>query len=145
VPDFNVTTDLIVGFPGETDDEWKTTLQYLATERFGHMHIFTYSEREGTKAATLPNPVPKAKRQQRSRDLQVIAAAQRSTTLQRALGSTVPVLWEGGVACEQGFRHAGYTPNYLKVETVSACEISNQILSTRITHIENDRLVGVCC
>ncbi len=144
VPNFNVTTDLIVGFPGETEEEWQTTLRYLQELQFGHMHIFTYSEREGTKAASLPNKVPKAIRQARSKELHIVAAQQKDIALQAALGQTLDVLWERGEACEAGFKHLGYTPNYLKVETLSQSNISNQILPTHLTHIDSDRLVGVC-
>lgn len=142
VPKFNVTTDLIVGFPGETDEEWQSGLNYIREQQFGHMHIFTYSERSGTKAATLPDKVPKPVRQARSKELHALAAEQKLTTLRQALNDTVDVLWERGKQCEGGFRHSGYTPNYLKVDTVSATDLSNQIRPTRLTHIENERLIG---
>jgi len=125
-PGFNVTTDIIAGFPGETDAEWQTSLDYIQSQLFGHMHIFTYSERDGTKAATLPNPVPKALRQARSRELHQIAAQQR----------------DAGEPCDQGYRHVGYTPNYLKVEVMSAQDISNRILPTKLNGVHADRLQG---
>lgn len=58
IPLFNITTDIIVGFPNETEDEWLESIEFIKKCGFGHIHIFTYSPREGTKAATLPNPVP---------------------------------------------------------------------------------------
>lgn len=144
VPGFNVTTDLIVGFPGETADEWQTTLQYLRDQQFGHMHIFTYSERDGTRAASLPGKVEKSVRQARSRELHELAASQRKTVLTKALGKTVDVLWEGGTLCDGGYRHTGYTPNYLKVQTVSPTDLGNQIAPTLLQRIENDHLFGLC-
>jgi len=141
-PNFNVTTDLIVGFPGETEQEWQNTLHYLRGERFGHMHIFTYSEREGTKAATLPNPVPKHVRQARSRELHELAAEQRASTLEAQLGQCVDVLWERAKPCEDGYQHAGYTPNYLRVETVSSKDISNQITPTELRQTLDGRIIG---
>jgi len=144
VPNFNVTTDLIVGFPGETDDEWQATLSYLRDQQFGHMHIFTYSERDGTKAASLPNKVTKRTRRARSRELHVLAADQRRRVLNQALGNTVDVLWERGTPCDGGFKHSGYTPNYLKVHTLSATDISNQILPTELHSIDSDSLIGRC-
>lgn len=142
VPGFNVTTDLIVGFPGETEEEWQTTLSYLKDEQFGHMHIFSYSEREGTKAATLPNKVPNEIKKARSKELHELAAEQKNAALQAALGQNVNVLWEGGEPCEQGFKHSGYTPNYLKVDVVSKIQLSNQITATQLEQIENNRLIG---
>ena len=142
VPNFNVTTDLIVGFPGESDNEWQTTLAYLSDHQFGHMHIFTYSERDGTKAAGLPNKVDKPTRQARSQELHRLAAKQRLNALNQSLGNTVDVLWERGKACEGGFIHSGYTPNYLKVRTQSPTDISNQILPTFLQEIEGDNLTG---
>lgn len=142
VPEFNVTTDLIVGFPGETEEEWQTTMSYLRDQQFGHMHIFTYSEREGTKAATLPNKVAPKLKKARSKELHELAAEQKNFALQAAMGSTVDVLWERGEACEQGFRHSGYTPNYLKVDVVSTTNVSNQITPTHLEQLENDRIIG---
>ncbi len=143
IPNFNITTDLIVGFPGETDEEWRTGLNYIRNQQFGHMHIFTYSERSGTKAASLPNKITKAVQQARSQELHAMAAEQRTAALQQAVGSIVDVLWERGKACEGGFRHSGYTPNYLKAVTVSPTDLSNQILPTRLTGIENEHLIGL--
>lgn len=142
VPEFNVTTDLIVGFPGETEEEWQSTLDYLRQEQFGHMHIFTYSEREGTKAASLPNKVEPNTKKARSKELHQLAAKQKQVALQAALGNTVDVLWERGEPCEQGFKHSGYTPNYLKVDVVSTTNLSNQITLTQLERLENDRLIG---
>ncbi len=143
-PAFNVTTDLIVGFPGETEAEWQTTLEYLSSMQFGHMHIFSYSEREGTKAATLPNPVPKPLRQARSQTLHKLAAQQKQQHLSDQLGQTTDVLWERGEPmADGGFKHFGYTPNYSRVQTVSAVNISNQIRPTRLDAVEGDTLVGI--
>jgi len=144
VPHFNVTTDIIVGFPGESEQEWQATMEYLRAELFGHMHIFTYSEREGTKAANLPNPVPKAIRQARSQELHALAAEQRERSMQAQRGLRVPVLWERAEPGENGFRHFGYTPNYLKVETVSPTDISNRIMHTTVRQVVDGHLVGEC-
>lgn len=57
MPLFNITTDIIVGFPGESEQEWQQTLEYVERTGFGHMHIFSYSRREGTKAAEMPGQI----------------------------------------------------------------------------------------
>jgi threonylcarbamoyladenosine tRNA methylthiotransferase MtaB len=117
VPDFNVTSDIIVGFPGETEDEWQQTLDYVREIGFGHLHIFSYSPRAGTKAARLPGAVEKAVKQARSRELHALAAQMKRDTLARFVDREFEVLWEGD--CEQQengrWKISGYTPNYLRV------------------------------
>jgi len=122
-PLFNITTDIIVGFPGETESEWQACIEFIQLVGFGHIHIFTYSSREGTKAAALPNPVPEAIKKQRSQQLHQLADEMRLTFYQANLDQQFPVLWEAysepvGADKQRVF---GYTPNYLKV----GCEISN--------------------
>ncbi len=116
-PLFNITSDIIVGFPGETEEEWQESLAFIERIGFGHLHIFTYSPREGTKAASLPNPVPEPIKKQRSRDLHLLAEKLRLDFFQLNLGQTYPVLWEGCTeqVDENTQRVFGYTPNYLKV------------------------------
>jgi threonylcarbamoyladenosine tRNA methylthiotransferase MtaB len=119
-PLFNITTDIIVGFPGETEQEWQESLEFIQQVGFGHIHIFTYSPREGTKAATLPNPVPEPIKKQRSQQLHLLGDEMRLRFYQHNLGQQFPVLWEGysepiGADKQRVF---GYTPNYLKVTCV---------------------------
>jgi threonylcarbamoyladenosine tRNA methylthiotransferase MtaB len=141
IPSFTVTTDIIVGFPGETEDEWAQSLAYIESVGFGHIHIFTYSAREGTKAATLPNPVSEAVKKQRSQALHVLAARMKRDWLQQQVGQTVPVLWEHGRQ-ESGQQkvYTGYTPNYCKV-MVSVSDnqyLENTILSTVLQAVSVD-------
>ncbi|MEN9502950.1 MAG: tRNA ((6)-L-threonylcarbamoyladenosine(37)-C(2))-methylthiotransferase MtaB [Pseudomonadota bacterium] len=146
---FNVTTDIIVGFPGETDAEWEETLAYVESIGFGHMHIFTYSAREGTKAARLPDPVPEAVKKQRSQVLHAMGERMKQAWLQQQLGQTVPVLWEYGRPDAQHAGHilyTGYTPNYCKV-TASVAEnqrVENVIATTKLdsVDVENSLLRG---
>jgi threonylcarbamoyladenosine tRNA methylthiotransferase MtaB len=122
-PLFNITTDIIVGFPGETEEEWQESIAFIQQVSFGHIHIFSYSPREGTKAATLSNPVPEPIKKHRSQQLHQLGEDMRLKLYRDNLGMTYPVLWEGysePVAADKQ-RVFGYTPNYLKV----ACEISN--------------------
>lgn len=147
VPHFNITTDIIVGFPGETEQEWADSLDFIQTMNFGHIHIFSYSQREGTKAATLPNQIPKAVRQERSRILHQLAAEQKLNILNTAVQQhtmPVPVLWERGEQLQNGqIKHSGYTPNYLKVSTLSDTDIANQVLPTKLINVEDDVLWGM--
>lgn len=146
VPDFNITTDIIAGFPGETDAEWQQSLEFIATQAFGHIHAFTYSERDGTKAARLPDPVPLPVRQQRSRELHELAQRLKTGQLEKSVNNVVDILWERGRETQlQGqsiWTHQGYTPNYLRVKTVSNTNLANQIIATRLTGIEDGKLQG---
>lgn len=131
VQDFNVTTDIIVGFPGETEAEWSETMATVERIGFGHLHIFNYSRREGTKAARLPDPVDKATRVARSRELHTRAAEQKSLYQSQFIGRTATVLWEGRrVDLGDGTTLlSGYSDNYLRVH----CSIDNNTLPTTPT------------
>jgi len=147
IPDFNITTDIIVGFPGETEQEWQESIEFIESMNFGHIHIFSYSEREGTKAANLPNPVPKTIRAQRSRELHALAGAQKQRVLSNmfeiAQTSTPLVLWERGEEQPDGqFKHWGYTPNYLKVSTISDQDLTNLVLPTKLVSVEQGLFHG---
>ena len=145
VPGFNATTDIIVGFPGETEEEWAQTLEYVEQTGFGHIHIFTYSERAGTAATRLANPVPEPIRKQRSQALHQLADQLKQSWLQQQVGSAAQVLWarrkeEGGRAI-----YSGYTPNYCKV--VHTTDLSTK-LENKITavNLSADQLHdGVLC
>ena len=116
VPDINITTDLIVGFPGETEGEWAETLAFVRQIGFGHTHVFSFSPRAGTAAATMPAPVHGDIKKARSRALHELAEQQKRDFATRHLGRTLPILWEGTRRLEDGSaRVFGYTPNYLKV------------------------------
>lgn len=140
VPGFNVTTDIIVGFPGETDEEWEQTLEYVQAVGFGHMHIFTYSVREGTKAAGLPGQVAESIKKTRSQALHAIGERMQKEWLQHQVGGLVPILWEYG-RIDNGRRiYTGYTPNYCKVR-VSVPEniyLDNMVTKTQLLGVDTD-------
>lgn len=118
--DFNVTSDIIVGFPGETDDEWKQTMETVEGIGFGHLHIFSYSPREGTKAARLPSQVADEVAKQRSLELHILVDKMKRDMLNLQIGKQLEVLWESQKTSDkEGFvRYTGYTPNFLRVETI---------------------------
>jgi threonylcarbamoyladenosine tRNA methylthiotransferase MtaB len=145
-PSFNITTDIIVGFPGETEGEWQESLEFIRHVGFGQLHIFTYSPREGTKAATLPNPVQEPIKKQRSQHLHQLGDGMRLKFYQDNLGQQFPVLWEGylepvGVDRQRVF---GYTPNYLKVGCVISNEMSleNKATLARLTAINDTYILA---
>ena len=136
VPDFNITTDIIVGFPGETEAEWQQSLDFIAQTGFGHMHIFSYSPRAGTAAASFPGQLNSVIKKQRSQALHGLAAQLKHAFIVDNLGKEMSVLWEGQTeSLENGKqRWFGYTQNYLRV----ACEVeaernlANEIMPVRL-------------
>ncbi|MDO9423774.1 MAG: tRNA (N(6)-L-threonylcarbamoyladenosine(37)-C(2))-methylthiotransferase MtaB [Methylobacter sp.] len=145
IPHFNVTTDIIVGFPGETEQEWQDSFDFIKQTGFGHIHIFTYSSREGTKAAGLPDQLSNDIKKQRSRQLHELADEMKQTFFADNVGLEFPVLWEGySEALEDDKQRVfGYTPNYLRVGCVIGSDVSveNQMLNCVITAVAEG---GVC-
>ena len=127
IPLFNVTTDLITGFPGETEQEWHETMDFVARTGFGHIHIFPFSARAGTRAAGLPGQVDGTIKKARSREMHVLAARLKQQELERHVGTRAEVLWEQQVNRNLG-QWVGYTPHYHKVTSmdgrISAADIS---------------------
>ena len=151
LPELNITTDIIVGFPGESDAEWRQTMDYLRQLQFSHMHIFAYSPRSGTKAAGLPSQVDDATKRQRSKELHRLMSEMKSASLEAALNQSVEVLVESRATHEDGDWYVGYTPNYLRIRFPAPEEkppMENSIVSVIITAVDqqNGRLTGrVAC
>jgi len=125
IANFNVTTDIIVGFPGETEEEWQKTLETVEAIGFGHIHIFSFSAREGTKAARLPDQISVDIKKSRSQEMHKLAERLKNEMLQDQLGNRVDVLWESQKPIENGkVRYSGYTPNFCKIESI----VSNTVL-----------------
>lgn len=140
VPDLNLTTDIIVGFPGETEAEWQETLSFVESQGFGHIHIFPYSPREGTKAATLPEQIGNETKKERGRQMQEVARSMKRKALENFAGRRLPVLIEGRYAGEPDGDWFGYTPNYLpvRVSAGAAQDAVNQILDVELEKLHQD-------
>ena len=137
----NITTDIIVGFPGETDAEWQETLGFAAEMAFGHIHIFAYSPRTGTKAAGMPGQVAREVKRARSEQLHDIARRSRRRVLEAARGQDFEVLIEGRGDQPEGTDAlwSGYTPNYLRVEIDDTRrDLDNQIVRARAEGLSDD-------
>ena len=111
-PDFTVTTDVIVGFPGETEADFQETLEIVSHTQFAKIHIFPYSPRKRTRAALYPNQVAPADIQRRKQELLRLAEKTAFTLRGRFLGRQMKVLLENEE--KEGFL-SGYTPNFLRV------------------------------
>ncbi len=148
IPDFNITTDIIVGFPGESEREWLQTLELVERIGFGHLHIFAYSVRPGTRAATLPDPVPRQIIRIRSQTLHSLGNRLKRQTLKQFVGRSFPVLIE---QCQEqsdgGMAWSGYTPNFLRVmiQGGPGDRLENQIREIRLECMNDsgDQLLGV--
>ncbi len=137
IPNFNLTTDIIVGFPGETDEEWQDSIKFIEESLFSHIHIFTYSKRKGTKAASLANHVSSSIKKERSRQLHELAKSMRQTFLHKQINKSHSVLWE---ARNEKNAWTGYTDNFIRVESKSTyyLELENKISKIMITEIAPD-------
>lgn len=126
-PDCALTTDVMSGFPGETDAEHQQSLDFCREMRFARMHVFPYSEREGTAAATMPDPVPRHIREERARELIALGADMAEDYRRAQLGTVRRVLFE---QCAEGVS-VGYTPEYMRCEAPGA--VCGQTLPVRMT------------
>ena len=136
-PNVILTTDIIVGFPGETDEEFETTYEYLKEINFYKMHVFKYSQRKGTRAAIMPNQIDGNIKEERSHKLIELSDENEKEFLNTYIGKEVEVLFEQE---ENGYTK-GHTSNYLLVK-VKDKSIENKIIKVKIVDRENLELVG---
>ncbi len=129
VPDVAITTDIIVGFPGETEAEFEESYRFCWRSGFARIHVFPYSSRPGTAAALLPGQVSAKLKRERTRKMLALAAESAQNFREQFSGRLMPVLWEHGNSA--GVR-AGLTGNYIKVHTRSEEKLTNRVLSLRV-------------
>ena len=137
VPDVNIGTDIIVGFPGEGNAEFEESRDLLAALPLNYAHVFSFSARQGTKAADLPNPVAPEIIAERSDILRSLSRQKRRAFYERQIGKTVAVLFERK---QQNGLFTGYTGNYIKVGVDSDEPLSNRILDVMITGVTDDNI-----
>ena len=143
VPDFNVTTDIIVGFPGETDEYWRQGLSFIREMEFSHIHIFPYSRRAGTAAAGMPDQLDDVSRRERCRQLHELARELKQACLERQVGKRLAVLFENARADRASgtVQYSGYSPNYMRVALPArdAGPIANELVQVQITGLTPTR------
>lgn len=136
-PDASITTDVMTGFPGETEEEFQKSLDFVRSVGFLKVHIFPYSKRKGSKAADMPGQLTLAEKKRRCDIMNEVTEESRQEFLSSQIGKTVSVLFESSFQdgiCE------GYSMNYTPVQVASEISLSNQILNIRITSVRGD-----CC
>jgi threonylcarbamoyladenosine tRNA methylthiotransferase MtaB len=138
MPDTCIGVDVIVGFPGETEALFLETFNFLNTLDISYLHVFTYSERPNTLAASMENKVPKNIRTKRSKLLRGLSVKKRRAFYESQLGSVRTVLFEG--ENKSGYIH-GFTENYVKVKTPWNPTLVNTLHEVELTKIDSDGLV----
>ena len=136
-PGCAVTTDLIVGFPGETEEEFAESLEFLKTCGLSMFHIFPYSRRKGTPAADMPDQIPTAVKERRAAEAASAAAELEAAYHASMLGTTQQVLFEQ----EENGLYAGHAMNYVKVY-VQAAQLHNELRAVRVTDLCRDGVFG---
>ena len=132
-----ITTDLITGFPGETEEEFAQTLAFIERCGFAAMHIFPYSVRPGTKAAAMPDQCTAAVKEQRAARAAEAAERMKQAYLRGCVGQTYPVLFEQ----ERNGLYVGHAPNYCQVG-VRGVDLHNIVLNVKIAGVDGDMLIG---
>ena len=127
--------DVIVGFPGETDEHFLETYHFLNELDISYLHVFTYSERDNTEAALMTDVVPANVRAKRSKMLRGLSVKKRRAFYESQLGTSRTVLFEG--ENKEGYIH-GFTENYVKVKTPWNPELVNTLHEINLTHIDDD-------
>lgn len=138
MPDACIGVDVIVGFPGETDEHFLETYNFLTELDISYLHVFTYSERDNTEAALMDGVVPKKIRTKRSKMLRSLSVKKRRAFYESQLGSTRRVLFEG--ENKEGYIN-GFTENYVKVKAPWDPYLVNTIHDIELTKIDDDGLV----
>jgi len=138
MPNSGITTDIIVGFPGETEKEFNETLEFVKKINFSRIHVFKYSIREGTKAATFENQVDEKIKAERSKKLIKLADELAQNFMQHMVGETVSVLIEK----KSEDIYEGYTTNYIRTVVESGTDINNKIIQVKVIKANNDFITG---
>lgn len=142
-PETAITTDVMTGFPGETEDDFQNTVDFVRQMNFADGHVFTYSSRPGTPAAAMEDQVDHAVRKARNARLREVLSASSREYRTRFLGKTVEVLWESVTgSTPSGWTLQGISDNYLRVETVSRQELWNQLTGVVLTSLTDQGLTG---
>lgn len=140
MPNVAITTDVIVGFPGETNEEFKQTYEFLKDIELSQMHVFKYSPRKGTPAATMENQIDPQMKHFRSEKLLNLSKENFSKFATKFIGSELNVLFEQNI---EGNKFEGLTSNYIRVVVESDKNIQGQILKVKINDVKDEYVEGI--
>lgn len=140
MPDSCIGVDVIVGFPGETEEKFLETYNFLNELPISYLHVFTYSERENTEAVTMDGVIPIPERKRRNKMLRILSEKKKMAFYQTQLGKTLPVLWEHE---DKNGLMFGFTENYVRVQKPFDQNSVNEIEFLKLNKIESDGTVSV--
>lgn len=140
MPNCAIGVDVIVGFPGETEEKFLETYNYLNSLPISYLHVFTYSERDNTEAIEMEGVVPVDVRKRRNKMLRILSEKKKREFYETQLGNTLPVLWEH--ENKDGFMY-GFTENYVRVQKPFDPDFINVIEQVKLMKIESDGNVSV--
>jgi threonylcarbamoyladenosine tRNA methylthiotransferase MtaB len=141
IPEAAITTDIMVGFPGESDKEFEQSYSFCQQAGFANIHVFPFSRRPGTTAAGMPNQIEDKVKQERNRRMLELSRSSRCHFREQFLGQTVPVLWEQETKPGGGI-YSGLTSNYIRVFAHSAKSLSNEITLAKLLEFRNQGIWG---
>jgi threonylcarbamoyladenosine tRNA methylthiotransferase MtaB len=142
VPDIAITTDIIVGFPGETEQEFQESLAFVSAMGFADGHVFSFSPRKGTPAAGFKPQLPNDVKKERNAVMRAVLARSAQQYRQPFIGQTREVLWESAQTDGQDWHLSGLTRNYLRVEAVSPDNRWNQLDRVILRDLQGDTFTG---
>ncbi len=140
--DVSITTDIIVGFPGESNVEFEATYEFLKGIKLSKMHIFKYSKRTGTKAAEMPFQVDGLIKEERSKKLIELNNALEVEFMEKFIGREMRVLYEEAIGGKEN-TYVGYTENYIKVITESDENLEGKIVPTKLAAVKQENMIGI--
>ena len=140
MPDAAIGVDVIVGFPGETEEKFLETYNFLNELPISYLHVFTYSERENTEAVEMDGVVPISERKKRNKMLRILSEKKKMAFYETQIGKVLPVLWEHENKNGMMF---GFTENYVRVQKPFDEKSVNEIEFLKLSKIENDGTVSV--
>jgi threonylcarbamoyladenosine tRNA methylthiotransferase MtaB len=144
MPDAAITTDIIAGFPGETEEEFAETLEFVKEMKFTGGHVFSYSSRPGTGAAKMKGQVKPELRKKRNRILQEAIEESAKSYRQKFIGQRMSVLWESTTEYgEYGWRMEGWSENYLRVSATAPSPRWNEVDEVTLERVDGEKVMGV--
>jgi len=141
IPGVAITTDLMIGFPGESDEEFEQSYHFCQQAGFANIHVFPFSPRPGTLAARMPQQIDERVKKERKQRMLELAQECRHSFYQQFLGQVMPVLWEKETSLDSGI-YSGLTDNYIRVFTQSYKSLTNKIVLVKLMGFHNQGMWG---
>jgi threonylcarbamoyladenosine tRNA methylthiotransferase MtaB len=141
IPQVSITTDIMVGFPGESDEEFEQSYSFCQQAGFANIHVFPFSPRPETAAARMPKQIKDKVKRERNQRMLELSRSSRRRFREQSLGRTMPVLWEQEIRPRSGI-YSGLTGNYIRVFAHGEKPLSNEITPVRLTELHNQGIWG---